>query len=387
VVIVPHNRLRLLESGAHYFPALIDAIAAAIREIHLETYIFADDPTGRAVSAALAAAARRGVRVRVLVDGFGARDFAAGLGAELAAAGADVLVYRPEVARFRLRRHRLRRMHRKLVVIDARLAFVGGINIIDDLDTPQQIPPRYDYAVAVEGPLVGRIHAAARHLWNLVRWARLGRRPARPAFVPTAPPPAGTTAAAFLTRDNLRHRHDIENAYLAAIARARKEILIANAYFLPGRRFRQALIAAAQRGVRVVVLLQGRSEYLIQHHATRSLYGRLLAGGIEVWEYRRSFLHAKVAVIDGHWATIGSSNIDPFSLLLAREANLVVEDRTFAAELRASLTTAMEAGAHRVSLEDLQKLPWWGVLGGRLAYFLVRLAVGFSRRRGSDYTG
>jgi len=383
--LVAHNRLQLLENGGRYFPALIAAIDGAQDEVHLETYIFADDVTGRQVADALARAARRGVAVRILVDGFGAPDFAGGLGKALQDAGAEVLIYRPELSRWTLRRHRLRRMHRKLAVIDAGIAFVGGINVIDDMDTPEQIPPRFDYAVSVVGPLVGTMREAARSLWNLVRWARLGRRPPAPHALPASPAPAGTAAAAFLTRDNLRHRRDIETAYLAAIDSARQEILIANAYFLPGRRFRQALIGAARRGVRVRILLQGRSEYLIQHLATRSLYGRLLEAGIEVWEYRRSFLHAKVAVIDGHWSTVGSSNIDPFSLLLAREANLVVEDPSFAAELHASLTAAMATGAVEALAADQRRVSWWDTAVGRMAYFLVRLAVGVTRYGGDDY--
>jgi cardiolipin synthase len=136
----------------------------------------------------------------------------------------------------------------------------------------------------------------------------------------------GEQTAAFLVRDNILHRRDIEEAYLEAIAAAQQDILLANAYFLPGRRFRRALHDAVKRGVRVVILLQGRIEYRLLHYATQALYGRLLGAGIRIFEYRRSFLHAKVAVIDSHWATVGSSNIDPFSLLLAREANIVVKD-------------------------------------------------------------
>jgi cardiolipin synthase len=146
-------------------------------------------------------------------------------------------------------------------------------------------------------------------------------------------------------RDNLRHRRDIERAYLDAIGAAREEIVLANAYFLPGRRFRRALRAAAGRGVRVTILLQGLVEYRLLHYATQALYGNLLAAGIRIFEYQRSFLHAKVAVIDHHWATVGSSNIDPFSLLLAREANVVVLDRRFAEDLEQSLAAAMRDGA------------------------------------------
>jgi cardiolipin synthase len=382
---LPGNRIELLETGADFFPALLAAIDAAECEVHLETYIYAADATGRAVTDALAAAARRGVAVRVLVDGYGARDFSAGLGRELAAAGVAVEVYRPEVARLRLRRHRLRRLHRKLVVIDGRVAFVGGINIIDDRDTPEAAP-RFDYAVRVTGPLVARIHAGMRHLWRLVGWARLQRRPRAAPVTPCAlDAPAGRVSAAFLIRDNLRHRRDIEEAYLAAIAAAREEVLLASAYFLPGRRFRRALLDAAARGVCVTVLLQGKVEYFLLHYATQALYGQLLAGGVRVCEYDVGFLHAKVGVVDGAWATVGSSNIDPFSLLLAREANVVVRDNDFAAGLAASLKRAIAADAREITAADLRKstlprraLRWF-------AYGMVRLLLGITRYGGADY--
>ncbi len=382
---LPGNRIELLESGAQYFPALQAAIAAAQCEIRLETYIFAADATGRAIAAALAAAARRGVAVRVLVDGFGARGFAEGLGRELVAAGVELEVYRPEIAPLRLRRHRLRRLHRKLAVIDGRVAFVGGINIVDDEDTPG-LGPRYDYAVRVTGPLVARIHADARRLWRLVGWARLRRRPPPAPITPCAEDlPAGHMAAAFLIRDNLRHRRDIEEAYLDAIAAAKDEVLIASAYFLPGRRFHHALREAAARGVTVTILLQGQVEYALLHYATQALYRNLIADGIRIHEYQAGFLHAKVAAVDGLWATVGSSNIDPFSLLLAREANVAVLDAGFAGELRASLTEAIASKALLVGAADLQRT---GLLARTLrwaAYGLVRLMLGLTRYGGSDY--
>jgi hypothetical protein len=163
-------------------------------------------------------------------------------------------------------------------------------------------------------------------------------------------------------RDNLRHRRDIERAYLDAIGAAREEIVLANAYFLPGRRFRRALRVAAGRGVRVTILLQGLVEYRLLHYATQALYGNLLAAGIRIFEYQRSFLHAKVAVIDRHWATVGSSNIDPFSLLLAREANVVVLDRRFAEELEQSLAAAMRDGARELPADSWQRQPWYSRL-------------------------
>lgn len=382
---LPGNRIALLETGAQYFPALLAAIEAAACEIHLETYIYADDPTGRQVTAALAGAARRGVAVRVLVDGFGAREFPDGPGRRLTEAGVDVQIYRAEIAPFKLRRHRLRRLHRKLVAVDGRVAFVGGINIIDDNDTPH-LGPRFDYAVRIEGPLVARVRASMAHLWRLIGWARLRRRPPAPPPSPCRLDAAvDTVEAAFVIRDNLRHRRDIEQAYLEAIDGARREILLANAYFLPGRRFRRALIAAARRGVAVRLLLQGQVEYALLHYATQALYGSLLDEGIRIFEYRAGFLHAKVAVVDDDWATVGSSNIDPYSLLLAREANVVVRDIGFAAQLRGSLERAATADAIEITHAELRRSSLLARTLRWAAYGTVRLLLGLTRYGGEDY--
>ncbi|HUW37122.1 MAG TPA: cardiolipin synthase ClsB [Rhodocyclaceae bacterium] len=377
-VFLPGNRIQLLETGNEYFPALIDAIEAAVTEVHLEAYIFEDDETGRSIVAAMANAVSRGVSVHVLVDGFGSHGFMQKLGAKLAASGVDVLIYGPNVSPLTLSRHRLRRLHRKLVTIDRRIAFVGGINVINDTDASGLLPPRYDYALRIEGPLLAPIYASMRHLWQLVSWTRFRHRFVKARRHPAVTSVCGEIAAAFLIRDNLRHRRDIEEAYLDAIGSARSEILLANAYFLPGRRFRHALMDASQRGVKVSVLLQGQADYLLLHHATQALYGALLSAGVRIFEYRKSFLHAKVAVIDGHWATVGSSNIDPFSLLLAREANVVVNNADFAGSLLASLRRATLLGAAEVRREDWGRKSLVIRMVNWLAYTAVRLMIGIS---------
>jgi cardiolipin synthase len=375
---IPGNRLTLLNSGREYFPALLAAIAAAQTEIHLESYIFADDPVGHEIASALCLAAQRGVLVNVTVDGFGARNFAADFQPQLAEAGVRTLFYRPEISPFRLRRHRLRRLHRKLVVIDGRIGFVGGINIVDDDNAPEDMRPRYDYAVCVEGPVVGDIHHAARRMWEIVTWANFKRRFRLTPVARSGCQPAGEQRAAFLIRDNIRHRNDILHAYIDAINAAREEILIANAYFLPGLRFGRALFAAARRGVKITILLQGKTDHPLMRYAAQTLYATGLALGMRIFEYEKSFLHAKVAVIDREWATVGSSNIDPFSLLLAKEANLIVRDPVFAGELRASLHEAMHSGSREMLREEIQQRGWHSRFLRWLSYSTVRLLVGLA---------
>jgi cardiolipin synthase A/B len=371
------NRFTLLTGGAEYFPALEAAFDEACSEIHVETYIFDADAAGRRIAQALGRAAQRGIATHLLVDGYGSKKLGWRFMARLKKSGVRVLVYRPDIIPWPFRRRRLRRMHRKLAVIDGRLAFVGGINVIDDMHTPRQTPPRFDYAVRVEGPLLTEIYAAVKRLWRLVEFMRLGQDwHGQPTLRPQAAP-CGEQRGAFVIRDNLRHRRDIEDAYLEAIGRARSEILIANAYFLPGLAFRHALTDAAARGVRVILLLQARVEYVLMHYASRALYGAFLDAGIEIYEYHKSFLHAKVAVVDGLWATVGSSNIDPLSFLLAREANLVVEDRAFARELRDRLLEAMAAGAARVPRERWQRPPLAVRTAIWFAYGVARLSTGF----------
>jgi len=238
------------------------------------------------------------------------------------------------------------------------------------------MPPRYDYAVSVEGPLLAVIHRSARRLWALVNWTQFKPYRHRRLFIPPLPDTCGDVRAALVVRDNIRHRRDIEEAYLQAINAASSEVVIACAYFLPGVNFRRALVAAAARGVRVVLLLQGRVEYVLLHYASRALYGSLLDNGVEIYEYHKSFLHAKVAVVDGHWATVGSSNIDPFSLVLSREANVVVENAEFATELRLSLDQAMNDGSRQVKPLQWKHQPIWMRLKCRLACAIVRFLMG-----------
>lgn len=382
--LVDGNRVRLLESGAQFFPALLAAIDASRRQVHVETYLYADDAIGHRVGDALVAAALRGVQVRLVVDGFGGGDYARRLVDQLHARGGPGLearIYRPQ-RWWRLDRRLLRRLHRKIAVIDGSIAFVGGINIIDDCNhagaVEADLGPRFDFAVACEGPVVASIALAVQRLWWAIAVADLQPRRVdrpRPGRERRQPPLPDGVRAALLLRDNLRHRRTIERAYLDALQGARQDVLIASAYFLPGSNFRAALLAAAGRGVRVRLLLQGRIEYLLPHRAQQALYGQLLAAGIEIHVYRRGYLHAKAAVIDDDWATVGSSNIDPYSLLLAREANLCVRDPGFAGQLRAALERAMGGAAQVLAVEDYRRRGWFQQLVDRLALAVVRVAV------------
>jgi cardiolipin synthase len=383
--------VQLLEGSGEFFPALIAAIDAASRQVRLETYIFDVTGAGTDIAQALERAARRGVSVKVVVDGFGSDSFPPPWRERFGLAGVEWRVYAP------LRRFGLlwpgswRRLHRKLCVVDGAIAFCGGINILDDFHDPNHgalESPRFDFAVQVSGPLVAEAEAAMARLWlrmqavHDVKQARLGGAlgslrayaVVRPQAAPAADDPPHARAMLVL-RDNLRHRASIERAYRRAIGHARDEIIIANAYFVPGGKMRRALVSAARRGVKVRLLLQGRYEYFMQYYAARPIYGALLRAGIEINEYAPSFLHAKVAVIDGHWATVGSSNLDPLSLLLAREANVVVEDAEFATQLRDCLVRTMEQAGRVMNPDEFSHRPLRQRFMEGIALGLMRLAL------------
>ncbi len=394
-VEVGGHEVTLLEGGGQFFPALIEAVGLAQTEVFVETYIFEDDASGRAVAAALAAAASRGVTVRLAIDAFGTPHLTGEVGRTLREADVQIQFYRPDRARWFPSRRRLRRLHRKIAVIDGGTAFVGGINMLDDYYDPNHgvlAEPRLDFAVRVRGPIVGKVHLAAHRMWwelsvlnqpiRALREAESSWRALVQKLV-SDPTRAGSVRAMLVLRDNLRFRRAIERRYLRLIGRARREVLIANAYFFPGRRFRRALVAAARRGVRVRLLLQGRIEYRLPHFAAHALYDELLREGVEIFEYTRSFLHAKVAVIDDA-ATVGSSNIDPFSLLLAREANVFVNDRAFAVRLRERLDVAIGDGAVPVPLLRHQRRPWPLRLLNAISFVLLRIGVALSGE-GGDY--
>ena len=397
----PDHGLTLLKGGEALFPALVQAIDAARNEVLLETYIFEFAGSVLPVAQALEAAAARGVRVRVVVDGIGTGDLPEEWAQRWRAAGLQWHVFNPAKGWRVLLPKGWRRLHRKLCVVDGTLAFCGGINLLDDFFDPNHgrlEQPRLDFAVRVTGPLVADVHDTMSRLWSRLQLAREARqldfaaalraaRGAARAGTEVAEPHrhsvAGATAALVL-RDNLRFRRRIEGTYRVAIAQARSEILIANAYFIPGVQLQRALLRAARRGVRITLLLQGRYEYFMQYHASRAVYGALLDAGIEIIEYEASFLHAKVAVMDsahGAMATVGSSNLDPLSLLLAREANVFVRDDQFAAELRSQLLLAMSQQGRRVEPESHMNRPLLTRMASWVAYGLMRLALMLTGKR------
>ncbi len=400
--VTGENQVRLLAGGDELFPAMCEAIAAARHQVWLATYIFHDDPASQAVAQALADAARRGVWVGVVVDGFGSKASLPRLQEWLVAAGVNLAVFRPVDRWWRLLQPgQLRRLHQKLCVVDAEQGFVGGVNVIDDcndLNHGWSKAPRLDFAVGLRGPAVHQIEHTARSLWSRAKlgaeWreevaalarsaepvARARRVLARlrvlPAGADGLAPDLAPVRVMFLVRDNLRRRRSIEQAYIQAISQARDRVDLICPYFYPGRLFRRALRRAAERGVRVRLLLQGKADYRFAALAAQVLYDEMLHSGVRVFEYTPAFLHAKVAVVDAAWSTVGSSNIDPLSLLLNLEANVIVHDLHFTQDLAQRIDAAIQVS--REVLRPASRSGWWGVMRrgfvASTAYWFLRLA-------------
>ncbi len=370
------NHLTLLQNGEDFFPALLDAIENAHSEIYLETYIFYPDEVGRRVIDALKKAAARGVQVHVIIDWLGTgRKLCQLLNREFQAAGIECHVFN------RWFRRGFVRLHRKICVVDHLIAFVGGINILNDYRYDYNKKslltyPRQDFAVRVEGPLAMRIYQEAIRLWEQTGkrtlWERFDRYRAiirtRERFRR-----AKTALAGFIVRDNFRNRRTIQRAYLRAMGQARKRIILATPYFAPGRRFRNALASAASRGVEVILLI-GSGEFWVQDSVAQSFYPKLLKSGIKVFEYNKTQFHGKVAVIDDKWATVGSSNCDGLSLFLNHEANVVVRDVDFAKTLRKDIEAALSE-AVEICPESFANRPWYKRFWYGTAFLIYRFIM------------
>lgn len=364
------NRLLLLENGEAFFPRVFGAIQRAERTVLIETFILFEDEVGNALHRELLAAAQRGVRVEVMVDGYGSAELSDQFVNSLTSAGVRFIYYDPRPLVMGMRTNVFRRLHRKTVVVDDVVAFVGGINFSAEHNTDYGPEAKQDYAVQVKGPVVGDI---ARYLQQAIgseqptrRW--WGGRSHRPAVNATP----GDAQVLYVYRDNDEHRDDIEKHYMEMLRKAKREVIIANAYFFPGYRLLREMRNAAQRGVRVKLIVQGEPDMPIVKVGAELLYNYLVDGGVEVYEYIRRPLHGKVAVCDDHWATVGSSNLDPLSLSLNLEANLIIHDRPFNQTLRDNLDALITHDCRRVQEDRLPPRNWWQLSKSVVVFHFLR---------------
>jgi cardiolipin synthase len=333
------NRITLLENGDKFFPQLIRRINRAENEIFIETFILEEDRVGTALQKALIRAAKRGVWISITTDSYGSYFLASEYIKNLTEAGVVFQIFDPQPSWFNARPKLFRRLHRKIVVVDGRYAFIGGINFSHEHMIEHGSTAKQDYTAEIEGPIVWTIRQYCKAYVRTANDSHLGQLLQRARN----PPKVGKATMAFVARDNRLRRNDIEKAYLLGIRKARKRIYIANAYFFPSFRMLHALRGAAKRGVEVVVILQGEPDIPLALRAARCLYDELTIGGIKVYEYLERPLHAKIALIDDEWSTIGSSNLDPLSLALNLEANVVALDPEFNSQLYSEMKKLVSA--------------------------------------------
>ncbi|KTC15658.1 cardiolipin synthase 2 [Pseudomonas marginalis ICMP 9505] len=365
------NRIELLENGEAYFPAVFAAMREARREILLETFILFEDKVGHELQSILIDAAQRGVKVVASLDGFGCGELSPSFLGELAQAGVTVQMFDPASKTLGFRTNWFRRLHRKIVVVDAEVAFIGGINFSADHLGDFGPEAKQDYAVQVIGPAVADLHHFAlaqsgRQVRTRRGWRRRQQRPS----------PWSTEGDSGLVRliyrDNVQHRDDIEEAYIHALSKAQRRAVIANAYFFPGYRLLREIRNAARRGVHVQLIMQGQPDVLLAKLAARMLYDYLLKDGVVIHEYCQRPLHGKVALVDDDWSTVGSSNLDPLSLSLNLEANVLIRDRAFNQQLYESLELLAKNHCKTMPENRKPRLWLWRLTVGFLVFHVMR---------------
>ncbi|AUG10200.1 cardiolipin synthase ClsB [Pseudomonas sp. S09G 359] len=365
------NSVELLENGEAYFPKVFEALRGARREILLETFILFEDKVGTELHGILIEAAQRGVKVVVSLDGFGCGELSPGFLGALADAGVTVQMFDPASKTLGVRTNWFRRLHRKIVVVDATVGFIGGINFSADHLGDFGPEAKQDYAVQVVGPAVADLHHFAlaqsgRPVRTRRGWRRRQQRPALWAD------DSSDGQVRLIYRDNIQHRDDIEEAYIHALSQARQRVVIANAYFFPGYRLLREIRNAARRGVQVQLIMQGQPDVLLAKLAARMLYDYLLKDGVVIHEYCQRPLHGKVALVDDDWSTVGSSNLDPLSLALNLEANVLIRDRAFNQQLYERLEALAKNHCQTMPENRKPRLWLWRLTVGFLVFHVMR---------------
>ncbi|MCU1759259.1 cardiolipin synthase ClsB [Pseudomonas sp. 14P_8.1_Bac3] len=366
-----NNLVQLLENGEAYFPRVFEAMRQAKTEILLETFIVFEDKVGNELQQVLIEAAQRGVRVTASFDGFGCGELTTGYLAALSEAGVRIQMFDPAPKHLGFRTNWFRRLHRKIVVVDGTIAFLGGINYSADHLADFGPEAKQDYSVEVQGPAVADIHHFAllqsgRPARAKYWWQRRRQRRSELAFNDH------DGQVRLVYRDNGDHRTDIEEVYRLALRSAQRRVVIANAYFFPGYRLLREIRNAARRGVDVRLILQGQPDMLVAKLAARMTYDYLLKSGVQIHEYCERPLHGKVALVDEDWSTVGSSNLDPLSLSMNLEANVLIRDRAFNRHLFERLEYLSINHCKAMSPEKSPRGRVWHMTVGFLVFHFLR---------------
>jgi len=366
-----NNLVELLENGEAYFPRVFEAMRQAKSEILLETFIVFEDKVGEELQHVLIDAAQRGVRVTASLDGFGCGELSTDYLTALSEAGVHLQIFDPAPKRLGFRTNWFRRLHRKIVVVDGTIAFIGGINFSADHLADFGPEAKQDYSVEVQGPAVADIHHFAllqsgRPARAKYWWQRRRQRRSELAFSDH------DGQVRLVYRDNGDHRTDIEEVYRQVLRSAQRRVVIANAYFFPGYRLLREIRNAARRGVEVRLILQGQPDMMVAKLAARMTYDYLLKAGVQIHEYCERPLHGKVALVDEDWSTVGSSNLDPLSLSMNLEANVLIRDRAFNRDLFERLEMLSNNHCKAMSADKSPRGRVWHMTVGFLVFHFLR---------------
>ena len=365
------NAVEMLINGEEFFPRVFERIRQAQKEVLLETFIILEDKVGKELQEALICAARNGAHVEVIVDGYGTVDLSDEYLAQLRDAGVRVHVFDPQPRLLGMRTNLFRRLHRKIVVVDSEVAYVGGINFTAVHLGDYGPGAKQDYAAEVRGPIVLEIRHASLNLFRQARkelplpLIREHRHHHHQRY-------AGSARIMLAIRDNEHHTTDIEDHYLYAIRSANHRVVIANAYFFPGYRMLRELRNAARRGVRVTLILQGEPDMPWARNCSTFLYSYLLRAGVTIHEYCERPLHGKVALMDSEWVTIGSSNLDPLSLSLNLESNLFIRDQKLNHQLHEHLLDLSHQHCSVITEDKTARGLWWRAPLSFLCFHFLR---------------
>lgn len=357
------NRVEVLQNGDGFFPPLLRDIAAARRSVHIESFIWWEGEICDRLARLLAAKARQGVEVRLLVDASGGKKMRDELRELMTDAGVQVRKFHP------IRLSNIGRLnnrdHRKLMVIDGRIGYIGGHGIAEEWTGNAQDRKHWrDTGLRVEGPIVNRLQAAFSENWI----EETGEIPAGPVYFPPLRP-AGTTPAHLAYWSPTGSISSVQVLHFIAIHAARREILIQNPYLLPDPSSIEALRSAVRRGVDVRIMVPSpvSTDQPIVQHASHHHFGTLLKAGVKIWEYEKTLLHQKVIVVDGTWAGVGSTNFDDRSFQLNDEITMGVLDAAVADQLRAAFADDLRHARQR-TLDEWKDRSLWHKLIDGLAY-------------------
>jgi cardiolipin synthase len=362
-----NEHISIVKSGEDYFNQLQLLINEAKEEIHIQTYIFENDIIGNQIATALIAAVHRKVDVYILVDAYGSSNLSNGFISHLSANGINIRFFSPFFSKNSL--YIGRRLHHKVVVIDQLICLVGGINIADKYLGNPLIVPWCDFAILVKEASIGqRVHQICQKIYH--------KKKKNQNINSQQPPAIGNQTNIKITQNDwLKQKNEIGKAYLKAIKEAQLEIIIVGGYFLPGRKIANALREASKRGVKVKLILSGISDVPLVQRATRFLYTSLLQYNIELYEWNKSILHGKAAIIDNTWSTIGSFNLNHLSSYGSIEMNIEVSDPSFSKTFKQHLTSIMNE-CEKITTSTLAKRngPLNNILNW-MSYKMARLSL------------